>query len=235
VQVRDAGDGQLRVSVHNLNTDFYSKSGPAISASVDFVNATSDVVTEKEVYNADMRVSIDGQQVQAGDVLTYVITYTNYTGVDAVVEIRDIIPAHTTYVEGSASHGGTYAGSHIHWILTVGMDESVTVSFQVEVNEVEGVQITNEAVVIEGDNTYTTNEVTNEIPEPEPTEPEPTEPEPTEPEPTEPEPTEPQPEGPPKTGDPTSLGSWFAALFVSGGGVISTIVLGRKRKEQEIQ
>ena len=64
-------------------------------------------------------------------------------------------------------------------------------------------------------------------PEPEPT-PEPTpEPEPT----PDPEPT-PVPESP-KTGDSTNLWLWFALLFVSGGGVVGTTLLGRKKQEAE--
>ena len=309
VQVRDAGDGQLRVTVHNLDADTHTTPAASASISVDFINATFGSVTEKEVYDANVTTMIDGQQVAAGDVLTYLITYTNYTGRDAMVTIKDTIPTYTTYVEGSASHNGTYAGGYVNWILKINKGESVTVTFQVKVDEVDDVQITNQAVVIEGGNTYTTNEVTNRVPklpepeptepeptepeptepeptepeptepeptepgptepeptepeptepeptkpgptepeptEPEPTEPEPTEPEPTEPEPTEPEPTEPEPteptdpeptepepDLPPKTGDPTSLSSWFAALFVSGGGVISTVIYGKKKKEQD--
>ncbi len=49
----------------------------------------------------------------------------------------------------------------------------------------------------------------------------------------EPEP-EPEPEYPdsPQTGDNTNLLLWFALLFVSGGGIISTTLYGRKRKEE---
>jgi uncharacterized repeat protein (TIGR01451 family) len=103
---------------------------------------------------------IDGQKVNAGDVLTYFITYTNYTGENVVADITDIIPQHTSYVEGSASLGGTYAGTHLSWILNVAKGESVTVSFQVKVAQTDAI-VANTAVVRDGVNTYHTNEVVN--------------------------------------------------------------------------
>jgi len=161
VQVSDVGDGQLKAVVINVTTGVSTASAASVSASVGFVNATFDEVTEKEVYHAGSTATqIDGQKVNAGDILTYFITYTNYTGENAVVDIMDTIPAHTTYVEGSASHGGTYAGTHLNWILNVNKGESVTVSFNVKVNETEAI-VANTAVVRDGTNTYKTNEVVN--------------------------------------------------------------------------
>lgn len=72
----------------------------------------------------------------------------------------DVIPNHTTYVEDSASHGGSYAGTHINWILNVPRNETVTVSFDVKVAETD-VIVANTAVVRDGVNTYHTNEVVN--------------------------------------------------------------------------
>ena len=126
-----------------------------------FVNATFAEATEKEVYLAgNVDTQIDGKKVNAGDILTYFITYTNYTGENVVADISDIIPQYTTYVEGSASHSGAYAGTHISWILHVAKGESVIVSFQVKVEQTEAI-VANTAVIRDGVNTYETNEVVN--------------------------------------------------------------------------
>ena len=158
VQVRDLGDGQLRAEVTNVTTGVSGEAGASVNASADFVNATFDQVAEKEVYIANSSTQVDGEKVNPGDVLTYWITYTNYTGKAVVVDITDTIPEYTSYVEGSASHNATYAGTHLTWILNVAKDESVTVSFDVKVEEAEAV-FTNTAVIRDGVNTYTTNEV----------------------------------------------------------------------------
>ena len=161
VQVSDIGDGQLKAAVTNMITGVSTASAAVVSTGVAFTNATFDEATEKEVYLAsNPTTEIDGQKVDAGDILTYFITYTNYTGGDVVADIMDTIPNHTTYVDGSASHNGTYAGTHVNWILNVAKGESVTVSFDVQVNETKAV-VANTAVVRDGVNTYHTNEVVN--------------------------------------------------------------------------
>ncbi len=135
-----------------------------------FRNVHEDLIIKKDVFlNGDKNISIDGKQVQIGDVLTYSLTYTNYTGtiVDAAV-ITDVIPAHTAYVEGSASNGGTFDGTKLTWnFKNVPADEIITVSFQVKVTGA-GVTVKNQGQVLEGDNTYRTNEVTASVSEPTP-------------------------------------------------------------------
>ncbi|MBR4017566.1 MAG: DUF11 domain-containing protein [Oscillospiraceae bacterium] len=161
VQVNDVGDGQLRAVVTNMATNVTAAETVSASAEVTFTNATFGKAAEKEVYLAGSTdTNIDGKKVSAGDVLTYFITYTNYTGEDVVVDIMDIIPKHTSYVENSASHGGIYAGEHINWILHVNKGESVTVSFDVKVDETDEI-VANTAVIRDGINTYSTNEVVN--------------------------------------------------------------------------
>jgi len=161
VRVTDIGDGQLQAMVINVNNGETSATAASVSTAVSFTNATFDAVTQKEVFKAgNVTTQIDGKKVNAGDILTYFITYTNYTGAEVVADIMDVIPNHTTYVEGSASHGGSYAGTHINWILNVPRDETVTVSFDVKVAETD-VIVANTAVVRDGVNTYHTNEVVN--------------------------------------------------------------------------
>lgn len=161
VQVTDVGNGQLLARIQNLDAGAISEFWAAHEVEVGFTNATFDEVVEKEVYyEGDVTTMIDGKKVQPGDILTYYITYTNYTGEDKRVDILDTIPEHTTYVEGSASHNGTYAGGHLNWVLTVAKGESVTVSFDVRVDDT-GAVVENTAIVRDGTNTYVTNEVTN--------------------------------------------------------------------------
>lgn len=161
VSVSDSGDGQLKAKITNVTTGITTGSWASVSTGVSFTNATFDAVTEKEVYLAsNITTEIDGQKVHPGDILTYFITYTNYTGEDVVADIMDTIPNYTTYVDGSASHNGTYAGTHLNWILHVAKGESVTVSFDVRVDETK-IFVANTAVVRDGVNTYTTNEVMN--------------------------------------------------------------------------
>ena len=161
VQVSDIGDGQLRAAVTDVTTGSSTGSAAQVSAAVAFTNAAFDEVTQKEVYLAgNITTEIDGKKVNAGDILTYFITYTNYTGEEVVADIMDTIPAHTSYVEGSASHNGTYAGAHVNWIMNVSKGGSVTVSFDVRVEETAAI-VANTAVVRDGVNTYHTNEVVN--------------------------------------------------------------------------
>lgn len=160
VQVSDNGNGQLLATVTNLVTGITSAADASVSASVSFVNATFHEATEKEVFLAGTITEIDGKRVSEGDILTYHITYTNYTGENVTVDIMDTIPNHTTYVEGSADMGGTYAGTHLSWILDVPKGESITVSFNVRVDESK-VIVPNTAVIRDGVNTYYTNEVVN--------------------------------------------------------------------------
>jgi len=160
VQVRDNGRGQMTATVIPYAGTVSTPTVNAV-ASVAFTNATFDEVTEKEVYKENNTTThIDGQKVNEGDVLTYFITYTNYTGKNVTVDIVDTIPEHTSYVDGSASHNGNYAGGVVDWILNVARGESVTVSFDVKVNKTQEI-IANTATVRDGINTYYTNEVVN--------------------------------------------------------------------------
>lgn len=161
VRVSDIGDGQLRAAITDVDTGVTTPAAAAAAEKVSFVNATFDEATQKEVYmEGNTTTHIDGQKVNAGDILTYFITYTNYTGETVVADIMDIIPQHTSYVEDSATLGGTYVGTHINWILNVAAGESVTVSFRVKVDKTEAI-VANTAVVRDGVNTYYTNQVVN--------------------------------------------------------------------------
>ena len=121
----------------------------------------------KDVFDSqDNKVSIDGNEVKAGQELLYKVTYKNTTGKDQKVVIKDKIPEHTTYVEGSADNGGVYKDGEITWTKEKVADgETFEVTFKVKVNDnVNGEKILNKANVVDGNNNYDTNETTNPTP-----------------------------------------------------------------------
>lgn len=161
VQVKDIGTGQLQATVFDLTTGHSHGSAASVDTELTFTNAVFGEVARKEVYRSDdTTTQIDGQQVEPGSTLTYFITYTNYNGTEVVVNILDTIPEYTTYVDGSASHQGGYTDDHINWIMHVAPGRTVTVSFDVVVNDPE-IIVSNTAEVHDGINTYHTNEVVN--------------------------------------------------------------------------
>lgn len=120
---------------------------------------------QKDVYAEGKEdISIDGDAVKAGDVLTYEIDYTNFTNeTQSDLVITDKIPAGTTYVDGSASKEGfvSFENGTLTWKFDeVKAGEVVVVTFDVKVNEGKA-DIENEAHVVVGNNEYDTNTVTN--------------------------------------------------------------------------
>ncbi len=208
VVVTDALDGTMDVKVT------YTVDGKA-AESIRFNNVFTEVFKKKVFLVTKPEVNIDGQSVAYGDILTYVIEYTNaYDTAHADVTIVDTIPTGTILVEGTVTEGAVYdaeAGT-LTWKKTVPAKTTWTVKFDVKVVE-GGEEITNAARAFYGDNEYITNEVvttSTEKPEPEP---------------------EPEPEPPvesPKTGDGTKLALWIALLFVSGGVFFGAV----KKKEK---
>ena len=121
---------------------------------------------KKDVFETkDPKVSIDGKETRPGAELLYKVTYKNTTGKDQKVEIKDTIPEHTTYVEGSASDGGVYKDGVITWTKEkVAADETFEVTFKVKVDEnAGGNTVKNKANVLEGNNKFETNETTNPV------------------------------------------------------------------------
>ncbi|WBB33901.1 cell surface protein [Parvimonas micra] len=133
-------------------------------------NETTNPVSTKPVKDVfdskNDKVSIDGKEVKAGQELLYKVTYKNTTGKDQKVVIKDAIPAHTKYVEGSADNNGVYENGVITWTKEkVAPGETFEVTFKVKVDEnVNGEVIKNKANVLEGNNNYETNETTNPTP-----------------------------------------------------------------------
>ena len=76
---------------------------------------------------------IDGAMVSAGDVLTYTVRVKNVFTGPQDVEIRDRIPEHTAYVDGSADNDGVFETNLLKWNFTLAEGEEKTVSFRVTV------------------------------------------------------------------------------------------------------
>ena len=131
-------------------------------------NITTNPVPKKDVYQTnETTISIDGEQVEAGQELFYRISYQNTNEKTSTVVITDAIPAHTAYVEDSASDGGVYANGKITWTITdVEAGESGDVTFKVKVDEDAGGEvIENTANVKTGNNESKTNTTENPVPE----------------------------------------------------------------------
>lgn len=78
-----------------------------------------------------------GNYVNAGDTIKYSLS-AKYTGIDASkgVTITDRIPIGTTYVEGSASDGGTIQDGVLTWHIDgVARNQSKAVTYSVKVND----------------------------------------------------------------------------------------------------
>ncbi|MBF1295811.1 MAG: DUF11 domain-containing protein, partial [Parvimonas sp.] len=133
-------------------------------------NETTNPTPTKPVKNVfdskDDKTSIDGNEVKAGQELLYKVTYKNTTGKEQTVTITDKIPEHTTYVEHSADNNGVFKDGKITWTKDkVANGDTFEVTFRVKVAEnVNGEKILNKANVVEGKNSYDTNETTNPTP-----------------------------------------------------------------------
>ncbi|MDY6037751.1 MAG: SpaA isopeptide-forming pilin-related protein [Eubacterium sp.] len=117
---------------------------------------------KKEVFKG--ATEINGKEVNAGDELTYKITYKNTTGSAKNVTITDKLPEHTSFV--SADNSGAEAAGVITWTkANLAHGDSFTVSFKVKVKaDVNGELIKNKAKVNDGSKDYDTNEVENPTP-----------------------------------------------------------------------
>ena len=90
--------------------------------------------------------------VTPGQTITYTIAVSNTGLQDATgVAVTDAIPTGTTYVAGSADHGGVLANGSLSWSIDVAHQSTVNVTFQVTVDGSDG----NGTLI---DNTATVNE-----------------------------------------------------------------------------
>ena len=131
----------------------------------EFVSGTPNRELPQKVLD-NQGNSIDGNKVTAGQVLTYSVTYTNTTNTARDVTITDVIPEHTTYVDGSADNDGTYdpATRTVTWTQNVASGDTLIVTFQVKVNKGEkDVTVVNAVHVSNGLIDTDTNTTTNPV------------------------------------------------------------------------
>ena len=167
VKVNDNVNGEKILNKANVvegnnNYDTNETTNPTPTKPVKDVFDSQDDIAPSQLFRDD-RISIDGNEVKAGQELLYKVTYKNTTGKDQKVVIKDKIPEHTTYVEGSADNDGVYKDGEITWTKEKVADgETFEVTFKVKVNDnVNGEKILNKANIVEGNNNYETNETTN--------------------------------------------------------------------------
>ena len=159
--VEDNGLGQLFVD--ESRTTVTSQKG---DDDMRFRNTHHDIITDKDVFLAEApTISIDGKAVKVDDILLYKISYTNFDSVPVDIEILDKLSQYTAYVEGSADNGGVLAGDTLRWTVNdIQPGDTVTVSFRAKVTG-DNATVVNRATVLEGQNEYQTNQVTNAVPE----------------------------------------------------------------------
>ncbi len=103
---------------------------------VIYVKASS--LPESDTPSVSIALAVDKTSAEPGGILTYTITYKNTgDGAAASVVVSNPIPEHTTYVDGSATSGGTYdsASRIVRWVIpTIAPGGGGTVSFRVTVD-----------------------------------------------------------------------------------------------------
>uniref|UniRef100_UPI0012EC5D28 GbpC/Spa domain-containing protein n=1 Tax=Gemella cuniculi TaxID=150240 RepID=UPI0012EC5D28 len=140
----------------DINNAYKVKSTP--------VKVTTPIKPKKDVVN-ESGTTINGKVVKPGEVLTYVVDYTNTTDQDRDVTIKDKIPEYTTYVENSADNNGKFANGELTWTKKVEKGKSWKVTFKVRVNDdANGVEVKNKARVADGILDIDTNPTNNPTP-----------------------------------------------------------------------
>ncbi len=110
----------------------------------------------------------DGSTVERGERIDYTLSYANTGDADATdAVITDVVPASTTYVDGSAACGGTCtvaydAATHtVTWSMSIPANSNGAVSFAVTVNSdaADGTVIDNVGLITTGTHKVPSNHV----------------------------------------------------------------------------
>ena len=122
------------------------------------------VSPEKQVLNSAGE-QIDGQMVNEGDVLTYVLQVKNLLKGKQACILEDTIPEETELIR--VNDQGTVNQRTVQWKLEMNAGETREVSFEVKVKTgTKGKTIRNQGILkLEDERTLKTNTVTNSIPE----------------------------------------------------------------------
>ena len=132
---------------------------------------TRNYVPAKYVLDADGR-DINGENVAAGDIVTYKITYKNDSYTVRTVEVNDILPAGVSFVDAS-NDGRVYSvvkGDNVRWCFDMEPDTEGFVTVRVKAGaELSGEAFANSAAVTVSDRetgqskTAGTNQVVNYV------------------------------------------------------------------------
>ena len=117
-------------------------------------NLVTEIVNKADVKGEKSSIPTSGETVEKDDEITYKITVNNDGTAPSTAEVKDSIPAGTTFVEESIKVEGSDETYELSDLTTKGIevplnaDESKTVEFKVRVNDIEnGTQIRNVATV----------------------------------------------------------------------------------------
>jgi uncharacterized repeat protein (TIGR01451 family) len=115
--------------------------------------AVTTTVTSSPALSVDKADGLD--PVEAGDLLTYTLSYANAGNADATgVVVTDILPPNTSFI--SATAGGTFSGSTATWPLgnlAAGDSGSVQMTVSVDSPLPDGTIITNDSYSIDSNET----------------------------------------------------------------------------------
>lgn len=108
-------------------------------ANIQIGENKTEMTSKPEVFAPGKKVEDANKgDIQVGDVLTYTVSYANPGKDPAMVTITDKLPKGLTYVDGSASDGGSFDKDEnkLTWkINDVKADATGTVTFEARVNE----------------------------------------------------------------------------------------------------
>jgi len=111
---------------------------------------TFKVVSDTPPDLTSSSMSVDKAEAKAGDTLTYTMEINNTSAITATnVLVEDTIPWGTSYVADSteASSGILFDSNGIKWFGEIPPGETIVITFQVQVEQVNGLTIQNQATV----------------------------------------------------------------------------------------
>ncbi|TDQ76743.1 DUF7507 domain-containing protein, partial [Sphingobacterium yanglingense] len=112
-----------------------------------------EIPTESKPSHSSVKTVADANgdnKAQSGELLTYTIKIENDGDVDLKnLLVTDMIPAYTTYEEGTASNGAVFNSGKLTWTVDVPFGQALSLSFKVKVNSdlTEAAEIRNIATV----------------------------------------------------------------------------------------
>jgi uncharacterized repeat protein (TIGR01451 family) len=132
------------------------ENGTPITNEIQTDDGAGTILTASGVVTVSSAVDLSASSKDAsvadpvpGETVVYTITLTNNGNMDAAgITVTDTVPADMTYVDGSASDGGSLVGTTLTWSgLAVDAADSMDITFEAMVNEgvAAGTAITNTA------------------------------------------------------------------------------------------